>query len=193
MLFFMCVSFVMCFVSSVTWFRCGARVCVHLCAWQRASLIARVCHVDGSRSPKQPPLPDIIHDLIPEVGTHAQALSLRCALTLHAHGCVTYVSQLTYTPIPLLGGITFDAVPDAAIGVLLSATLVFIFTNQHRWFIVRRFFVIYAALMALRSVCIVATSLPDPHPHCRNATPGNTPFSDMELRFVFTVFARSHC
>lgn len=75
MLFFMCVSFVMCFVSSVTWFRCGTRVCVHLCAWQRASLIARVCHVDGSRSPKQPPLPDIIHDLIPEVGTHAQALS----------------------------------------------------------------------------------------------------------------------
>lgn len=83
-------------------------------------------------------------------------------------------------------GMTLNAVPDTIISLLLSSTILFVLWSPNRWFILRRFLVIYGSLMALRTVCILATSLPDAHPHCRDATPGHTPFTQMQLRCAFT-------
>lgn len=126
-MYFMTISFVMCFVSSITWFR----------------------------NPKVTPLPDLIHDLVP---------------------------PLTDTKVPYMGGLTLNAFPEMIIGVIVGITVIFIAASKHRSFILRRVFVIYASLMALRCVCILITSLPDPHPACQVATPGTHEIAALDLR-----------
>ncbi len=89
-----------------------------------------------------PPLPDIIHDILPEV---------------------TYVNLPFWHHDPHL-------LPDLFIGILTASTVIFILLHKNRWIILRRFLVIYGTLMCMRSITIVVTNLPDALPKCHEIT-----------------------
>ena len=98
------------------------------------------------------------------------------------------IQQLTETKVPYMSGLTLNALPEMIIGLVAGLTVLFIASSKYRTFILRRVFVIYGSLMALRSVCILVTSLPDPHPHCQDATPGTHDIGALELRYASKVF-----
>ena len=93
--------------------------------------------VAGHRTPRQPPLPDVAHELLP----------------------VEYIHQL-------LGATLVRFLPDYFCAFNIGCMLVYCAFEKRRWTILRRFLSIFGFVNLLRGFCVVATSLPDMSPHC---------------------------
>lgn len=112
------------------------------------------------RNPDQPPLPDVVHELVPHIQQYNLTLAGRIIV------------------------IDVEAIPDMCIMLMVLLTSLLTAFNRHSMAMARRFFTVYGLLMLFRSICIVVTSLPDAHPACRKATPGTSMVKDMEIRDV---------
>jgi len=77
---------------------------------------------------------------------------------------------------------------DSLMYLTATTTLVFALCTPGWRIILRRFFVIYGTLMFLRSITLLATSLPDPYPLCEEYVPGTYDWGDMPWSEVLVEF-----
>ena len=93
------------------------------------------------RRPLHTVLPDVGHDLLPHIAT--------------------------------IAGTDSHLICDRLLQLTVACTLTFIFRNttQQRVHILQRFFLSYGSIMALRTITLLMTSLPDPYPLCRHSAP----------------------
>ena len=93
--------------------------------------------VAGHRTPPQPPLPDLMHELLPIDAIHAW-----------------------------LGAALVRSLPDHFVSLHLACAGTVVLLDKRRWTILRRFLTVFGFVNLLRAVCVVVTALPDMSPHC---------------------------
>eukprot|EP00941_MAST-03F_sp_MAST-3F-sp1_P000298 g298.t1 len=117
-------------------------------------------------------LPDIGHDFLPEWNGN-----------LHLESSI----------LPIIGprlfgekgiNITSHDSVNIIMGVLMLCTAVFVLSLSNRLVVAKRFFVIHGLLMAMRTCTIICTSLPDASPVCKERTPGETKWENIDFKLV---------
>ncbi len=107
-----------------------------------------------------PHLPDMIHELVP---------------------------QVTHIWLPGLGRLdSVDAI-DLSMGALVVATALLVITRRAPWLVLRRTLVIHGSILLLRCLTVMCTSLPDSRPMCHAVTPGTVPLRDLTSRSLLAI------
>lgn len=112
-----------------------------------------------------PILPDIVQELVPQ----------------QKDICVPFA--------PAEWGWCVDTVDhvDNMISVLAGATFLLTATRRAPWLILRRVWIVHAAVLLLRVFTVLCTALPDSRPKCHKATPGVVPLKDITWAAVSTI------
>jgi len=92
-------------------------------------------------------------------------------------------------PLPDLGFEAFTYLPMPHINnhwmtLIILLTIIRVIYHPSRVMIFRRILIVHSFICVIRSICIVATSLPDPSPECRHFVPKHSMFVEALYRFV---------
>jgi hypothetical protein len=108
------------------------------------------------RAPKFHPLPDVVHDFLPDI------------------------SQIYVGTTQVPGRV----ISDFFVVFLVAVTLYFILTHPMRVIILKRFVVVYGCLALARGLVVALTTLPDAFPSCHVISNGTQSYRDINYRLV---------
>lgn len=93
--------------------------------------------------------------------------------------------DLFHDYLPDLSGTEWEVIPDYILNVDYLCTVALLLYRGVFISVLCRSVIVYAALMVLRCITVLVTTLPDSDPHCRLVVPGTVPMSEIDYGKVW--------